>query len=381
MAGFAIPMLADQIELKNGDRLTGTIVRSDGKVLVLKTEYAGDITIKFETIRALSSTGEMNITVGGTTTEGVLSSSGDNVVVASKATGNIEGPESSITMLRNPDEEAAYKKGLNPNWSNGWSGGLNVGFNVTAGNSETRNLNIAFNAARTGAFDKITLYENTVRDVTGKINREPISPAQDTANQNAGGMRYDFNFGPRVFAFASADFFANQLQDLDLRSILGGGIGFHAIKTKRTTLDLLAGLSYTHESYSGVSNPNPPATCIVGTEPSCFYSPSDSAASLNLGEAWTQKLAKNTVLTQSFLIYPALSATTIALPLDRSKSVHEYRFAFNLGTVTKINKWLGWENTFTDNFTSNPPSVAVGVPRIERNDLQLATGLNIAFSH
>jgi hypothetical protein len=37
---------ADQILLKNGDRLSGTVVKSDGKTLVLHTDYAGDITLK-----------------------------------------------------------------------------------------------------------------------------------------------------------------------------------------------------------------------------------------------------------------------------------------------------------------------------------------------
>ena len=34
---WAIPALADQVVLKNGDRLTGAITKSDGKALVIKT--------------------------------------------------------------------------------------------------------------------------------------------------------------------------------------------------------------------------------------------------------------------------------------------------------------------------------------------------------
>ena len=34
---------ADQIVLKNGDRLTGTIVKSDGKTLVLKSDLVGEV--------------------------------------------------------------------------------------------------------------------------------------------------------------------------------------------------------------------------------------------------------------------------------------------------------------------------------------------------
>ena len=35
---MAIPALADQVVLKNGDRLSGTVVKSDAKNLVIKTE-------------------------------------------------------------------------------------------------------------------------------------------------------------------------------------------------------------------------------------------------------------------------------------------------------------------------------------------------------
>ena len=46
--GVSSALFADQVTLKNGDRLTGTVVKSDGKTLVLHTDAAGDVTIKFE---------------------------------------------------------------------------------------------------------------------------------------------------------------------------------------------------------------------------------------------------------------------------------------------------------------------------------------------
>jgi hypothetical protein len=36
----------------------------------------------------------------------------------------------------------------------------------------------------------------------------------------------------------------------------------------------------------------------------------------------------------------------------------EYRATFNFGTVTKINKWLGWQNAFGDIYVTNPPAAA-----------------------
>ncbi len=45
---------------------------------------------------------------------------------------------------------------------------------------------------------------------------------------------------------------------------------------------------------------------------------------------------------------------------------------FNFGTVTKISKWLGWQNAFGDIYVTNPP---VG----KKNDVLLTTGLNFSF--
>ncbi len=44
-------MHADQVVLSNGDRLTGAIVKSDAKNLVLKTEFAGEVTIQWDAVR------------------------------------------------------------------------------------------------------------------------------------------------------------------------------------------------------------------------------------------------------------------------------------------------------------------------------------------
>ena len=43
MLGLSTAVLADQVTLKNGDRLTGTVVKSDGKTLVLHTDAAGGV--------------------------------------------------------------------------------------------------------------------------------------------------------------------------------------------------------------------------------------------------------------------------------------------------------------------------------------------------
>ena len=61
-----------------------------------------------------------------------MTTNGDDVVVATKTAGPVEAPKASVTMLRSPAEQAAYEKSLHPGLMEGWAGGLNLGFAVTA---------------------------------------------------------------------------------------------------------------------------------------------------------------------------------------------------------------------------------------------------------
>jgi putative salt-induced outer membrane protein YdiY len=346
---LVIPALADQIVLKNGDRLTGSITKSDGKQLVLKTDYAGDVTVKFDAIQSMSSTGDLNVSLAGKTVVGPLTTSGDDVIVATKTAGPVEAPKASVTMLRSPAEEAAYEKSLHPGLLNGWTGGLNLGLAVTRGNSQTKNLNIAFNSTRKGFRDKLTLYTNSIYASNDLSTASPHT----TVNSIGGGARYDHDFAARMFGFVNGDFYHDELQHLDLRSTAGGGLGWHVIKHDATTLDLLAGVNYTHETYSAFTDA---AGDIIAAE-------THSLAGLTLGDAFMHKVGKGTVITQNFFIYPDLTETG------------QYRGTFNFNTVTKLNKWLGWQNSFGDVYVSNPP------PSTKQNDLQISTGLNFSFTH
>ena len=373
IGAFCSSLFADQIVLKNSDRLSGAIIKSDAKNLVIKTDYAGEVTVDWTAVQDMTSTKSLHVELkSGQTVVGPVTVKEGKLEVTTKDFGTLETPADNIVVIRDDANQLVYEKSLHPGFGQGWAGGANLGFALTAGNSETKNLNIGFNATRTGLHDKLMLYETSIYSTTSKVALQPV-PSQTTANSNNGGIRYDHDFTPRVFGFGAADFFNNALQDLDLRYILGGGIGFHAIKTPNTTLDLLAGINYTHESFSDLmeTEPGPPPVTL-------FYNRSDSSAALTVGDNFTHKLGKNSVFTQSFLLYPSFSQTNIAFPDATPDNVRILRGAFNLGLVTKLHKWLGWQITLADVFDNHP---LASNPPLERNDITLATGLNISFTH
>ncbi len=343
-------LFADQVTLKNGDRLTGTVVKSDGKTLVIHTDAAGDVTINYEAIQEIKSDQILHVGLkGGKTAVGPVTTSEGKVEIATKTAGTVEAPKEDVTEIRS---EEAYQKYAHPGLLNGWDGGIDVGFSVARGNAQTENLALSFNATHPTASDKITLYASSINTTND------LATPSDVASLQTGGIRYDHNLNPRLFAFVGADFMANALQFLDLRGVYGGGLGFHAINNGATILNLLGGVNYTHETYSN-------GPLVVGSVPPVFasYGITNKFVALTLGEELTQKMGKSTVITQNVYFYPDLQHTG------------QYRWTFNIGTVTKISKWLGWQNQFGDIYVTNPPLSA------KKNDLIFTTGLNIAFAH
>ncbi|HYM08154.1 MAG TPA: DUF481 domain-containing protein [Terriglobales bacterium] len=338
---FSCPALfADQIVLKNGDRLTGTIEKADSKTLVIKTEFAGEVTVQWPAVQEITSTQSLHLTLSdGKTVAGRVTTSDGSLAVATPNAGTVTEPLNSVTTLFGEAEQAAYEKSLHPGLLEGWKGGANVGFGLTRGNSQTKNLDVAFTADRKTLHDHLGLYTNSIY----ATNDAPGATLATTANAVQGGIRYDHDLTPRLFAYVGADFQADALQTLDLRSVFGGGLGLHAIQNTRTTLDLLGGINYTREKYSLL--------------------PSRSFAAASAGEELSHKIGANTVVTQKLYFFPNFN------------DPGEYRATFNFGTVTKISKWLGWQNAFGDIYVTNPPAGA------KQNDILLTTGLNFSFTH
>jgi len=344
---FCSALFADQVVLKNGDRLTGTITKSDDKTLVIKTEFAGDVTVQWPAVQEVSSTQPLHVALAnGRTVAGPVTTADGNLAVVTTASGTVTVAKADVTALRSDAEQTAYEKSLHPGLLQGWAGGANLGFALTAGNSETKSLAVAFTADRKTLHDEISLYENTVYSANDAAGANPTT----TADTNQGGARYSRNLNPRLFAYGSVDFQTNALQDLNLRSVFGGGLGLHAIKTDRTTLDFLVGPNYTREDYTTVTN---------------------SFVALTLGEELARKVGASTLITQKLYFFPDLS----------NGETGQYRTAFNLGTVTKLSKWLAWQNAFSDIYVTNPPVQPVGTPALKTNDIVLTTGLNFSFTH
>ena len=146
---FCSALFADQVVLKNGDRLTGTITKSDDKTLLIKTEFAGDVTVQWPAVQEVTSTQPLHVALSnGKTVVGPVTTTDGSLAVVTPASGTVNVSKADVTALRSDAEQADYEKSLHPGLLQGWKGGANVGFAFTAGNSQTSNLALAFTADR-----------------------------------------------------------------------------------------------------------------------------------------------------------------------------------------------------------------------------------------
>lgn len=345
--GFGAAALADEVKLKNGDRLTGSVVKSDGKSLTLKTEFVGTVTIVWDAVEQVT-TGQpvyLSLNDGQMVTGVVTGGAGQagQYEIATKDAGKIAVAKTAIKSIRNEDEQKAYlseiDRARNPRLLDLWAGSFDAGYSLTRGNADTNTFTLGATATRATSRDKISLYATTIK---ANARSQKTGLQEDTANAIRGGGRYDINLTKAVFAFGFSDLEFDEFQRLDLRMVLGGGSGWHAIKNDRTVLDVFGGGSYNKEYFStGLKR---------------------SSGEALAGEELTHKLSPRSLLKQRLVIFPNLTQTG------------EYRLNFDTSLVTNLNRWLSWQVTFSDRYLSNPVSGA------KSNDVLLTTGIRLTLA-
>ena len=313
----AAPLRADHITLKNGDRLSGTIVKQTEEGVVIETEYAGVVKIAAAMVKTVT---VVSLEKGPT---------GPNA-------------EAEATGAKTPAEQP---KGLEPlprlfggryfGVFDGWAGNANIGFSYSSGNSETKTMTTGIRAVKTGADDKLTVYARSVWH-----SSRNSGTMQTTSNAVWGGARYDRNINDRVFGFGSYDFERDRPKKLHFRSIAGGGLGHHTIKNENTELDVLVGGAWNRTWQVGNNSDTPEA--LAGT-------------------SFKHRFNGRLKLQETFTFFQNVT--------DKA----EYRFVFDSTVSADVTKRVGVFLTFGNRFNNDP---LIGA---EKNDFLFTTGMKWNF--
>ena len=336
-------IFADQIILKNGDRITGKILRKDGETIVIETESAGIITILWTAVEKLVSDQPMNIKLGdGKLIKGKIAAEDEKLEVETEDGNTVPVKKEQIETVRSDAEQQRFERELNrlrnPGFFDLWAGSVDIGFNLATGNTKMRGFTLAARAVRATTRDRISLYANAIQE------RETVRDVNRTsASTFLAGGRYDRNIRPTIFTFGSADLEHDGLAFLNVRAVFAGGLGYRAVRTERLQLEVLGGADYDAEFFRFGFRRN--------------------TAELLLGNDLRWRIAPRIQVTERTRFHPNLTDTG------------RFRTNVQASMVTSLNSWLGWHISFNNRFDNRPFGTA------ERNDLLLTTGFRVGFGN
>jgi len=332
-----LPVLADQIVMKNGDRVTGSVVKKDGNSLTVKADQLGTVVLPWDQVASITTDKPVNVVLAdGRKARANITTSGAMLTI-----GTINAAPGDVSVIRDDAEQAAFDRLLKPTWGELWAGNASLGLAGTEGNAEALTFTLGATAARTTNTDKTSLYFNAI-DSSAKVN----GTDSQTAEAVRGGWAYNHNLKSKTFIGVFNDYAFDKFQDVNLRFVVGGNFGYHLMKKKNSQLDVLGGFDYIRTTYSMTA----PIT------------PTQSAIEIMAGEDYTLKVSANTSLVESFRFFDSLENTSAS------------RMNFDIGAATKIAKWLTWNVTLSDRYVNRP---AVGR---KDNDFLYSTGIGVTFA-
>jgi putative salt-induced outer membrane protein YdiY len=226
-------VFADEVWLKNGDRLTGKVVSLEQGTLLFSTVYAGDISIKWEEVVNLKTEDPIKIVLSDeTTVQGpVLPGAGGQVSVKAE------------TLAEPVTADLASVKTINPKPPKppiSTTLRINAGAGFATGNTDKEDIY---------ADGEFVARTDSNRYTIGGMYRRAESDDVKTEDKTMGYMKYDHFFTKKWYAYANAAAEKDEFKDLDLRYTLGVGAGYQFMESERTNLSLEGGVSYVNENF------------------------------------------------------------------------------------------------------------------------------------
>ena len=325
---YSVPVSADTLTLTNGDTLSGAIKRVAEGTLILDSELLGTVPVPWAAIQTVVSDTRFSIlTEDGQLREGILGRKGDRTVVTLAESGVVELPSSSVARVVPSERQKGPFHAFRAA-----DGAVDLGYSVARGNQNQAQSSLGARAD----------YTSAEYEFTGRL--DSLFARQDGArsqSRHALRMRVDRFFNSRAFTYGRSGFERNERRNLNLRTNLGGGIGWRMRSSKSTDLSLLGGLAYVHERFRGAEN-------RVSAEGS-------------FGLSWNTRLFDFIDLVTEFSMNPNLSDIgRIRMEYDSTVSVPlAGRFTYSLRVF--------------DRFDSRP------VESVRKNDYGIVSGLGLKF--
>jgi len=304
---FSVNSFADEVYFKNGDRLSGQIVRlTDGK-LVLKSAVAGEVTVNLADVKTFSSEAPVEIHLkDGTVLHQPIAAGEPNEFGLKTATPVKPQtfPLADVAAI-NPPPAAKPK----------WTGSISGSLSSTTGNTKANSAAISASMLRRTEQDRTTADADLAK---GRQKNRDTGESQTTEDWWRTRAQYDYFFTKKFFGFGNVRYETDAIARLDRRVVLGGGAGYQWIETEKTSFSTNVGLASLYEKYDNVAASN-------------------SDLALQAGYNFSRRLAKNTTFLNDLTYFPNIEefsdyylTTTAELRANLTKTMFaNFRVIFN----------------------------------------------------
>jgi hypothetical protein len=322
----------DTIQITNGDRLTGEIAKLEKEKLFLKTAYAGMVTIEWTKISRIESSRRFDIEAqSGLRLQGSLSEAPQGLEVVTDDARVGVARLNLVSIQPTPEEEP---RGF---WS-ALNGAFDVGYSLARGNTSLNQSTLSLRAQyRHDGFQ-------VQSDLASLFSRQTDAT---TLSRHSGNVRVDRYVSPERFIFGIGGMERDDRRKLNLRTNLGGGLGWNVVRSASSEVSLLAGLNFINEQFRVVD--------------ATVEQPKSSG-----GEGMLALDLKNT-LAAGMQLVTKVAVTPNLLQGGR------YRLSLESGTRMPLMGRYVWTFQVFDRFDSRPPVQAM------RNDYGALSSVGVTF--
>ena len=228
------PCRADEVVMKNGDRIQGTAVSMGQGKLLFKTGYAGEIKIKWDQVAKLTTDEPFEVSLGENKTfKGKLttSASGDLEVKPDEGAPPPPLKLAQVKTMTRPKPPATWD----------YTGNINAGASKESGNTNTQKYNFIGNL-------KVFKLPHVIK-FYAQYNKE-WSKNTLTKDNWLGSGTYEHFLNKKWFLWGSGVAQSDKFKDLTLRANAAVGPGYQVWNSAEKNLSMKLGPGYTYEKYS-----------------------------------------------------------------------------------------------------------------------------------
>jgi putative salt-induced outer membrane protein YdiY len=273
LALFAPVGRADELVLKNGDRLTGKLVHLVEGKLVFKSDAAGELTVNLADIQTFSTDEPITVNLkdGTSFKQKVLSAEAGRFAVEGRA--DLKAQQFAVADIVSINPPAPR-----------WTGDISVSVTSTHGNTRTETIGASAN------FTKRTVQDRTTVNVDyAKGEQKDPDTGQTVTTEDWWRLKgkYDYFFSKKAYGYLDGRYEKDAVAELDRRVIVGVGGGYQWIESDDMNFSTEFGLASLYEKFTNQTESN-------------------SEMSLQLGYNFDKKLRKNIKFTHDLTYYPAI---------------------------------------------------------------------------